>query len=170
MTVDQRQLVLDLITNSIDECEFLSRFGHDLRSDPQVILTLLQRALQDRSPDDAECAIHLVNYFGLSDNLVPTLNMLLNENWHCRHEDIAGALQLLHDPRSVDSLYRAAETRFAYLDYDEHFGLARKCTWALSDIGTTEAREKLALLATSQNPQIAAYARKRLSSSGRTPN
>jgi hypothetical protein len=46
--------------------------------------------------------------------------------------------------------------------YDECFGLARKCTWALADIGTPEAHARLEILAKHSNPQIAAYAQKRL--------
>ena len=170
MTAEQRQLILNLITKSIDESEFLSRFGADPRSDPHVTVDFLEHAIQERSADDAELAVTLAFYFGLSVTFVPSLNALLGEPWHFRHEDIAGALQLLRDPRSVDALYRAAETQLAYLDFDENYGLARKCTWALSDIGNADSREKLLRLAASQNPTIAAYATKRLTSPSRTPN
>jgi hypothetical protein len=82
--------------------------------------------------------------------------------WHTRHEDIARALQRLRDPRTVDALFSAALSRHDYLAYDEFFGLARKCTWALADIGTIEAKRRLEQLAGSENPMIAGYARKRL--------
>jgi hypothetical protein len=48
------------------------------------------------------------------------------------------------------------------LHYDEFFNVARKCTWALADIGTPEAHAKLQLLAKNENPMIAQYAQKRL--------
>jgi len=40
--------------------------------------------------------------------------------------------------------------------------LARKCTWALADIGTPSARSLLETLATNDNEIIAHYAQKRL--------
>jgi hypothetical protein len=82
--------------------------------------------------------------------------------WHELHEDLVGYLQELKDPRTVEPLFQAAHARHAYLDYDEFFGLARKCTWALADIGTPEARARLEDLARSDNDLIAGYARKRL--------
>jgi HEAT repeat protein len=52
--------------------------------------------------------------------------------------------------------------KLEYLQYDENFALARKCTWALTDIGTDAAMAKLQELAGSSNPKIRSYARKRL--------
>jgi hypothetical protein len=82
--------------------------------------------------------------------------------WHHSHEDLARALQIAKDPRAVEALFETAFARYEYLDYDEFFGLARKCTWALADIGTAEARERLQGLARSENVIIARYAQKRL--------
>jgi len=56
----------------------------------------------------------------------------------------------------------AARVRHEYLDYDEFFGLARKCAWAFADIGTPEAKAKLEQLASSENSLVAGYAKKRL--------
>ena len=99
---------------------------------------------------------------GLPNDLADLLADALLMEWHTRHEDVASALQKLRDPRSVGALFEAALSRHGYLGYDEFFGLARKCTWALADIGTPEARERLQELASGQNATIAAYARKRL--------
>jgi hypothetical protein len=72
------------------------------------------------------------------------------------------ALQDIKDPRAVEGLFDAASVTHEYLAYDEFFGLARKCTWALADIGTPEARARLVQLAASENPLLAGYAKKRL--------
>lgn len=82
--------------------------------------------------------------------------------WHTRHEDLASGLQKMRVPETVDALFAAATAQHPYLDYDEFFGLARKCTWALADIGTPLARQRLAELAANPNPTIAEYAQKRL--------
>jgi hypothetical protein len=58
--------------------------------------------------------------------------------WRPRHEDVATALQKLRNPVAVDALYTAAIARHDYLAYDELFGLARKCAWALADIGSNQ--------------------------------
>lgn len=59
--------------------------------------------------------------------------------WHSRHEDVVRALQTTRAVDAVETLFEAAHARHGYLDYDETFGLARKCTWALADIGTEAA-------------------------------
>ena len=71
-------------------------------------------------------------------------------------------LQHLKDPRAIDALFSAATVSHDYLSYDEFFGLARKCTWALADIGTPEARARLEALAAHEVPQIAEYAKERI--------
>lgn len=99
---------------------------------------------------------------GLSPEYVPALMQLLGKSWHFRHEDVVSALQQLKDPRAVDVLYEEALVSYEYLKYDEFLGLARKCTWALADIGTSEALERLRQLAGCGNPVIEGYAQKRI--------
>lgn len=95
-------------------------------------------------------------------DVVPILIDLLRSTAHQRHEEVARWLQDLRDPRSIDALYVTASTRYVYLEHDDSHALARKCTWALADIGTVEAREKLRLLAANADSEIAGYAQKRL--------
>ncbi|MFO0828315.1 MAG: SseB family protein [Phycisphaerales bacterium] len=82
--------------------------------------------------------------------------------WHHLHEDIVRSLQLLKHAPAVDVLAAAALTKHEYLAYDNSYALARKCTWALADIGTDAAREKLAALSRCTDATIAGYAQKRL--------
>lgn len=65
-------------------------------------------------------------------------------------------------PSTVDALARAAVMKHDYLAYNDSHAFARKCTWALGDIGTPEARAHLEKLAGADDPEIGAYARKRL--------
>src|SRR5512141_2888766 len=94
----------------------------------------------------------------LADVFLEALGM----SWHRKHEDLVAALQQWRAPAAVEALFAAATARFDYLEYDEFFGLSRKCTWALADIGTPEAKTRLEDLARHENPRIAGYARKRL--------
>jgi hypothetical protein len=130
--------------------------------DGQFALKTLVTATQSGDADAVDNAFMQAFQVGMTAEFVPVLIDLLGKPWHCKHEDIVSALQRLKDPRAVDSLYHAALISHAYLDYDEFFGLARKCTWALADIGTVEAQSRLKSLAQSENAQIAQYAQKRL--------
>jgi len=92
------------------------------------------------------------------------LNALSEAEWHTRHEDVVSALQQIGNASSVAALERVAHAQYEYLSYDDGFALARKCTWALADIGTNEARAALERLSQSQEALIAKYAHKRLTS------
>lgn len=126
-------------------------------------LDALLDAIHARNADAFESALASVSWTGPHP---PGLARLLAEAllmpWHGRHEDVASILQALREPCAVDALFQAATSQHDYLDYDEYFGLARKCTWALADIGTPEARNRLEELARSPNGMIAGYARRRL--------
>jgi hypothetical protein len=95
-------------------------------------------------------------------DVVPTLITVLSSPHHYLHEDIALELQHRRDPRAVDALAAAALLKFDYLAFNNSYAFARKCTWALADIGTTAAREKLRALAQNSDEEIAGYAQKRL--------
>ena len=127
-----------------------------------TILQALRGAIESQDADRVEKALGQAFAAGLSPILVPTLIELLGFPWHTRHEDVARALQELKSPAAVPALKRAATTIHPYLNYDEFFGLARKCTWALADIGTLEAKTALQELSEASNPLVAGYAKKRI--------
>ncbi len=93
---------------------------------------------------------------------IDCLNIILTQSWHYSHETIAGYLQLMKSPTSVDALLKTAQMKFEYLEYDNSEALARKCTWALADIGTDLSKSALKKLSDFKEPQIASYARKRV--------
>jgi len=126
------------------------------------VLEELALASQHQDARAVEQAIDDAHRVGSDSTIVPLLLDLLEQDFHSRHEDIIRMLQRLKDPRASQSLYKAALVTHDYLDYDDFFGLARKCTWALADIGTPEARSLLEQLALNENGYIAGYAQKRL--------
>jgi hypothetical protein len=123
----------------------------------------LESAIRTRSPELAESAVFQA-FSVLHPVHAPALILLAEAPWHQRHEDVVRALQQLRSPEAIGALERTAFSTYEYLAYDEDFGLARKCTWALADIGTPAARGALTRLANCNNPKIAAYAKKRLDS------
>lgn len=122
----------------------------------------LYAAIDAMDADQVERVLNECFRSGFTCEYVPALVQLLGTAWHFRHEDVVSALQRLKDPRAVDGLYQEALVSYEYLNYDEFFGFARKCTWALADIGTPEAKAKLQLLAQVNNIMVAGYAQRRL--------
>ena len=167
MTPEQRNLAFGLVIvppsgkAHLSREEFSGKFPSAL-DDGKLALRLLEEAIQAQSPDDLEAALTIGSAFGFSEAHIPPLCELLGANSHFSHENIVSILQGLKAPQAVSALYKAALTAHPYLDYDETFGLARKCTWALADIGTPAALEKLGLLVANENPRIASYAQKRI--------
>lgn len=127
-----------------------------------TILEALRRSVAAQDADAFEVALGQTMTRGLCPAVFDLLVEALAMHWHTRHEDVALALQDLRDPRAVSVLYAAALTIHEYLAFDDGFSLARKCTWALADIGTREARSRLVDLAGADNPSIAGYAQRRL--------
>jgi len=125
---------------------------------------MLHNHPEDRSEGTVEALMYIAGHVGPPSDYGSILATLLLSSNHSRHEDIAHALQVLRYPHAVNALFKAAQMSHDYLNYDDSFGLARKCTWALADIGTPEAFGKLQLLADGDNPTIAGYAQKRLDS------
>jgi hypothetical protein len=124
---------------------------------------LLKQAFENKDADLVEEAIYSCSESeGFSNKFSEIFCKLLQTGWHNKHEDIARILQGIKDPSTVDCLYNAAELEFDYLDYDDTYQFARKCIWALADIGTSEAKAKLQQLAHSNNKFVAEYAQKRL--------
>src|SRR5450756_1490554 len=130
--------------------------------DPDQVLDRLKQAADSKNANEIGQVMLEVFSVGVRPEFVPVLIDLLSQERHYKHEDIISAFQTLKDPRTVEVIYRASFIRHDYLDYDDTFGLARKCTWALADIGTEEALAKLRLLAKSENSMVSGYAQKRI--------
>jgi hypothetical protein len=119
-------------------------------------------AVRAQNADAFELAVRLAFQAGLLSDVADIFSDAILLSWHHSHEDLASALQETKYRPAVDSLFKVALSRPDYLEYDESFALARKSIWALADIGTPEAMERLRDLARSQNTVVAGYARKRL--------
>ena len=126
-----------------------------------MVSDCLTRAMADMDPDALWAA--LGESAASDEDSIPALIELLSQSWHQCHEDIAQSLQRAKDPRAADVLAEAALTRFDYLDDrgDSH-PFARKCIWALADIGNSVAREHLERLSQVEDTEIASYAQRRL--------
>lgn len=136
--------------------DFLKHFTVNIKEKPEYLVQLLKEVkAEKRDPHDIENILFVVIVYNiLSDKFVDILIALLKENWHYGHESIVWALQEIKSPRSIDVLYQTAISTIPYLNYSDmgHNSLRLHCVWALGKIGTTEAKEKLRILAKSDVP------------------
>ena len=130
--------------------------------DQQSAVAAMYDALGAMDAEAVEYAVIMAWQVGLHECMTPVLNALSEAEFHTRHEDVVRALQVVGNVSSVGALERVAHAKHECLSYDEVFVLARKCTWALADIGTSEARAALERLSQSSEPLIGEFAQKRL--------
>ncbi|WMT16742.1 HEAT repeat domain-containing protein [Serratia fonticola] len=147
-------LLEDFFSQKIPMDEVKERFSLEGKSQYEFIYDLLIEARDNKDPDLLEDGITLIFIFKEENYPINELNELLLESWHYRHEDIASLLQDAKSPTSIDALNKAVMTKFGYLDFDDSYALAVKCIWALGEIGTPEAMDKLTKLSKSDNKII----------------
>lgn len=144
--------------------DFLAGYGIELRDVPAELADALSRG--DLSYDSIWAWCQLGTLFGRSLKATPILCLLLARDDHEGHEDLADTLQDLRDPRSVECLFDRANRRLPYLDYNDSSTLARRCAWALHDIGTSEAIAKLNALTRDPREEVSSEAADRLEALG----
>lgn len=147
-----------------DILQAINETGHTPTEVGEAAAHLLRDHPENLKGESVEALMRLVCIVERPPDYGPILAGLLLCTNHQRNEDIAQTLQWEKDARTVDALYQAALKIHEHLHYDEFFNVARKCTWALADIGTPEAFTKLQSLAKMENPLIAKYAQKRIDS------
>jgi hypothetical protein len=119
---------------------------------------LLQNRDFEQNPELVESAV-LAAFVTLHPINASALILLAEAPWHQRHEDAVRALQMLRSPNAGGELERAAFSGSRILGLRHNYALARKCIWALADLGTDEAYEALTRIGSSNDPAIAGYAK-----------
>ena len=118
----------------------------------EYIKTELEKAYNEKNGDSVDILISAIYMFELySEKFVDILCKLTKEEWHGKHEDIVFYLQQLELPSTIDCIYELATSNFEKYQWDDNFALVRKCCFALGDINTPKAKEKLELLANNLN-------------------
>ena len=163
MNQTDKKAILDLALGKFSERDFHDLFSIPNNKYPEFIRDTLLDSLNKKDSDDVEYALQLMFQFELyNETLNEVICKLLVEDWHFKHEDLVVKVEKHPIRGCEENLWTLAQMQLPYLDYDEFFGLARKCTWALSRINIPASIEKLRLLANYENKIIAAYAQKRL--------
>lgn len=87
---------------------------------------------------------------------------LFLETWHYLHDQLATGFQYSKSETLTEFLYDVIVNQ-KITEYDkESKAVARKCVWALADIGTTEAKLYLEKLTRFEDKMIVSFAQKRL--------
>jgi hypothetical protein len=165
MTDKEKKILNEFYFNKITKEEFLKQYPVDITKNKRHIFLSVKEAYNNKDANELDLALTLIIFNTTvvdSDEFVELLCLLLKERWHPQHENIVTILQGIKSPKSIDTLYQTALTRFDSVAYMETYSLARKCIHALGDINTEYAKEKLRLLAESDVPVIKEKAEKQL--------
>jgi hypothetical protein len=126
-------------------------------------LIKIKRFLAEKDSDGVyEKAFSFIHTYEEDEEILLLLCQLFESEWHKAHEDMARAFQYISNPITAETLFKVAFSDFEYIRWNEYFPLQRKCTWALADIGTNEAKKYLEQIEQQANETIAPYATKRL--------
>ena len=109
-----------------------------------------------------EKAYGFIGNYPRDEEILLLLCVIFEADWHTRHEDLALSFQFIKNPITAKSLFKMALTILEYDKWNDNFPMQRKCTWALADIGTEEAKNYLHEIEKSPNKTIAYFATKRL--------
>ncbi len=162
MTHEEQEFILKLSTSEISQEDFLKKFGASRQEVPLLIERLLRESFKEADEDGIDCALLVGFVFGFGVRHIQILCELSDADGHHSHEDIVSALDELRTPRATDVFFRAIQARHKYLDFDDAHALAVKALYALSNLNTESAREKIRLATHSDVPRIAEQARERL--------
>ena len=129
----------------------------------KYIKSKLEKAYIEKNEKNVNILILAIFVFNLySEDFIDILCKLTKEEWHEKHEDIVFYLQKMELPSTIDRIYELATSNFEKYQWDDNFALVRKCCFALGDINTPKAKEKLELLLQSDEEMIRKHAMEQL--------
>ena len=129
----------------------------------EYIKSELEKAYIEKNEKNVNILILAIFVFNLySEDFIDILCKLSKEEWHGKHEDIVFYFQQLELPSTIDCIYELAISNFEKYRWDDNFALVRKCCYALGDINTPKAKEKLELLLQSDEEMIRKHAMEQL--------
>ena len=156
------ELINDYWNKRITKKEFLNKFSFTKEKKIELLKKSFEQAFFQKSEDKIDDLVSTVIFFKLEIEFADILCKLSKENWHNEHEDFASYFQEMRLPRTIDCIYELATSNFEKYRWDNNFALVRKCCFALGDINTPKAKEKLELLLQSEEETIREHAMEQL--------
>ena len=145
--------------------ELISNFS-DVTDEEKIniIKEGIKIACQKKNSSEIYNLMLSISFFKLYDRseFIEDYIKLAKEEFHEEHETIASYFQGFHLPQTIDSIYELATSNFEKYRWDDNFALVRKCCFALGDINTPKAKEKLELLLQSEEETIRKHAMEQL--------
>ena len=145
--------------------ELISNFS-DVTDEEKIniIKEGIKIACQKKNSSEIYNLMLSISFFKLYDKseFIEDYIKLGKEEFHEEHETIASYFQGFHLPQTIDSIYELATSNFEKYRWDDNFSLVRKCCFALGDINTPKAKEKLELLLQSDEEMIRKHAMEQL--------
>ena len=129
-----------------------------------IIKEGIKIACQRKNSSEIENLMLSISFLGLCDRseFIEDYIKLAKEEFHEEHETIASYFQSFYLPQTIDCIYERAISNFEKYRWDDNFALVRKCCFALGDINTPKAKEKLELLLQSDEEMIRKHAMEKL--------
>ena len=124
-----------------------------------MALDELRFSCDQRDVVNLEYSYTLASLAGPDREIGKTMCELLLEDWHGFQEWIVDYLETNKFVEAADALYQASLKTYRSREYDDYHALQRRCMYALVSLGTADAEEKLRLLATHQDDEVAAIAK-----------
>ena len=154
------------IKEKITKKDLDSSFSFTDEKKVEIIKEGFMQAIHEKNSDKIEYLTTSISTFKLfpkySLDFVDIFSELSKEEFHEEHETIASYFQRLHLPQTIDCIYELAISNFEKYRWDDNFALVRKCCFALGDINTPKAKEKLELLLQSEEETIREHAMEQL--------
>jgi hypothetical protein len=142
--------------------EFLELVGE--RDGTALALRTLNQAISEQSELGVEVATILGSVFGVTEEFLQPLSLLVVLDWHISHEDVVALLHDLRSPATIPALQAAAGWIPTHLQWDDAHAFERKAVYALAKIDHPKAREALSRIAhDSQWPLVSGLAQTKLS-------
>jgi hypothetical protein len=156
MNQQQQDLMIDLVSHRISKDRFLASLFNGGEIPKDYLRAQLETALEIKDADSVECLLIFGAVFGFTQDCADVLCRLLIEDWHISHENIARELKVFKYPEAVGYLFKAALTCYPYIASEHALGV--KCIYALHEIGTNKATEKIRLLSQVDNAEMSELA------------
>lgn len=141
------------------------KFCADFFGKPEIdikkIRFLFNEAVANNNELELDLMLMLIEHFDVSTKLDDIIAPLLIQPWHHFHDRIASILANSRNENIIELLYLGALYQCDNLNYESDYReFGRKCIYALLNIGTYEAIEKIKSIYNNQDKTISKHAKK----------
>lgn len=143
------------------DADFCDEFFGQPNVDTRKIEVLLKESILHKNEAELDLLLMLIEYFNITLLFDDTIAPLLIQPWHHFHDRISSILVNDANENTIEFLYSGALYQCDNLDYESDYReCSRKCIFALLNIGTPDAINKIQIISNSQDNIVAQHAKK----------